>query len=68
MHLNGKTFAGYHKLLSLAYEKDQVSEGNIQPHFWSYRQRITLEHLGQTLSESSLKVKYPILHEFLEKV
>lgn len=56
------------QLFYLVYEKVKVSEGNMEPHLWSYRQRISLEHLGQTLLEKKLKVKYPILYEFLQKV
>lgn len=56
------------QLFYLVYEKVKVSEVNMEPHLWSYRQRISLEHLGQTLLEKKLKVKYPILHEFLQKV
>lgn len=37
----------------------------MEPHLWTYRQRISLEHLGQTLVEKKLKTKYPILYEFL---
>ena len=40
----------------------------MEPHLWSYRQRVSLEHLGQTLQEKKLKEKYPILHEFLRVV
>ena len=40
----------------------------MEPHLWSYRQRISLEHLGQTLLEKKLKDKYPILHNFLQVV
>lgn len=59
---------GHNKLLSIAYERLEVSQDSIQPHLWSYRQRITLEHLQQTLAEANLKDKYPILHEFLRMV
>ena len=55
----------HNQLFYLAYERVKVSVENMQPHLWSYRQRISLEHLGQTLK---LKDKYPILHEFLQKV
>ena len=40
----------------------------MEPHLWSYHQRISLDHLGQTLQEKKLKEKYPILHEFLQVV
>lgn len=56
------------QLFYLMYEKVKVSEDNMEPHLWSYRQRISLEHLGQTLQEKKLKEKYPILHAFLQVV
>ena len=61
-------YADHDQLFYLVYEKVNVSEDNMQPHLWSYRQRISLEHLGQTLLEKKLKVKYPILHDFLQRV
>ena len=56
------------QLYYLVYEQAKVKENDIRPHLWSYRQRISLEHLGQTLQEKKLREKYPILHEFLQMV
>ena len=56
------------QLFYLVYERMKVSEGSIEPHLWSYRQRVSLDHLGQTLQEKNLREKYPILHEFLQVV
>lgn len=56
------------QLFYLVHEKVKVQEQNIEPHLWSYRQRISLEHLGQTIQGKNLKEKFPILHEFLQKV
>lgn len=61
-------YVGHTKLLFLVYEKNKVSNKDIEPHLWTYRQRISLEHLGQTLQEKALKEKYPILYEFLRVV
>ncbi len=58
-------FAEHDQLFYLVYERVKVKEGNMEPHLWSYRQRISLEHLGQTLQEKKLKEKYPVLHDFL---
>ncbi len=54
------------QLFYLVYEKVQVNEDSMEPHLWSYRPRISLEHLGQTIQEKKL-IKCPILHEFLQK-
>jgi hypothetical protein len=40
----------------------------MDPHLWSYRQRISLEHLTQTLQDKKMKEKHPILHDFLQMV
>lgn len=46
-------------------ELDQASKAII-PHLWSYRARITLEHLLQVLQPQ--KDNCPLLHEFLIQV
>ena len=56
------------QLFYLVYEKIRVTKGNLTPHLWTYRSRITLEHLNQTLQQQGKRDKYPILHHFLEKV
>ena len=57
------------QLFFLAYERvDLMNQSSIQPHLWTYRSRITLEHLAQTLQEKKMKERYPILHEFLQAV
>ncbi len=50
------------------YEKAKYKEETLEPHLWTYRSRITLEHLQQTLQEKKMKEKYPILYEFLQAV
>ena len=60
--------AGQDKLFSIVYEKNKHKKTNLEPHLWSYRQRVSLEHLGQTLQDAQLKEKCPILHDFLEAV
>ena len=52
------------RLFYMVYERVTVSPNTILPHLWSYRSRITLEHLSQTLSTQ----KHPILNEFLKQV
>ena len=52
----------------LLYERVSVSEDSLAPHLWTYRARITLEHLSQTLQQQSSRTKYPILIEFLKEV
>jgi hypothetical protein len=59
---------GQDKLFHLVYEKNKVKQKGLDPHLWSYRQRVSLEHLGQTLQDVTLKGKCPILHEFLRVV
>ena len=57
------------QLFYLVYERmELMNESSIQPHLWTYRSRITLEHLAQTLQEKKMKKDYPILHEFLQAV
>ena len=60
--------AGQDKLFRIVYEKSNVKMKTLDPHLWSYRQRVSLEHLGQTLLDETSKEKYPILHEFLKVV
>ncbi len=57
------------QLFYLVFERVKVSKDNMEPHLWSYRQRISLEHLRQTLQvEKKLKEKCSILYEFLQVV
>lgn len=60
--------ADHDQLFNLVYERVRVTDGNLEPHLWSYRQRISIEHLGQTLLEKKLGAKHPILYEFLQRV
>ena len=50
------------------YEKVKYKEESLEPHLWTYRSRITLEHLRQTLQEEKMRQDYPILSEFLQAV
>ena len=58
------------QLLYTSYEKSSLisSSSSILPHLWTYRSRITLEHLYQTLLSQKMKDKCPILVEFLKAV
>ena len=56
------------QLFYLVYERVKVSSASMGPHLWTYRQRVSLEHLGLTLQENKVKVEYPLLHEFLHVV
>ena len=57
------------RLFFLVYERvELMNQSSIQPHLWTYRSRITLEHLAQTLQEKKMKERHPILYEFLQAV
>ena len=60
--------ADHDQLFYLVYEKVRYKEESLEPHLWTYRSRITLEHLRQTLQEEKMIEKYPILSEFLQAV
>ena len=53
-------------LFYVIHEKVPTAPGDIVPHLWTYRSRITLEHLLQILQTK--KSTCPILHEFLQMV
>lgn len=61
-------FVEHGQLFYLSYERVKLSGKSMEPHLWSYQQRISLEHLGQTLQEKKMKEKYRILHDFLHVV
>ena len=46
----------------------KYDEDSLEPHLWTYRSRITLEHLRQTLQEETIRDKHLILYEFLQNV
>ena len=52
----------------MVYERSSLAEGSLLPHLWTYRSRVTLEHLFQTLQAQKMKERCPILHEFLKEV
>ena len=57
------------QLFFLVYERmELMNQSSMQPHLWTYRSRITLEHLAQTLQEKRMKERHPILYEFLQAV
>ena len=56
------------RLLYTVYEKSSVAEGSVNPHLWTYRSRITLEHLFQTLQAQDKRKECPILYHFLTEV
>ena len=49
-------------------EKDESDEPSMTPHLWSYRPKITVEHLTHYLDQGNYKKQYPILHAFLKQV
>ena len=59
---------GHSEMFYHIYEKVKVDSDSLEPHLWSYRQRISLEHIGQTLREKKLHEVCPVLHEFLQLV
>ena len=56
------------RLLYTVFEKNSVAESSIAPHLWTYRSRITLEHLFQTLQAQDKRKECPILYQFLTQV
>lgn len=56
------------QLFYLVYEKVKYAEDSLEPHLWTYRSRVTLEHLRQTIQEKETKDKHPVLYEFLQTV
>ena len=56
------------QLFCTVYEKSSVAKGSVTPHLWTYRSRITLEHLFQTLQAQDKRKECPILYHFLTEV
>ena len=56
------------QLLKAAYETEPVISEDIELDLWTYRQRVSLEHLRFTIQEKTLKKKYSILYHFLQLV
>ena len=54
------------RLYYVVYEKKALTSETILPNLWTYRSRITLEHLLQMTKNQ--KKKCPILLEFLNEV
>lgn len=61
-------YTGNNKLFHIVYEKGKVKKKMMEPHFWSYHQKVSLEHLGQTLLQKDFREECPILSEFLQVV
>ena len=61
-------YSDHDQLKCLVFEKGKVRKNAAEPKLWGYRQRISLEHLGQTLQEKNLEKKCLILNEFLQIV
>ena len=59
-------YAEHDPLFYLVYERMAVVMGSLEPHLWSYRPHITLEHLTRYMQQQ--KMKFPILKEFLKQV
>ncbi len=56
------------RLFFVVYERVKVVGAGMGPHLWTYRSRITLEHLNLILQRKNFKEKHPILYEFLQQV
>ena len=61
-------YVDHDQLFFLVYEKVKYTKDNLEPHLWTYRSRITLEHLRQSFHDKKLMKTYPILYEFLQAV
>ena len=44
-------YIGHSQMFCLIYEKAEVDSDSLEPHLWSYHQKISLEHIGQTIQE-----------------
>ena len=53
-------------LLYMVYEHGSATDKSLEPYLWTYRSRITLEHLALLLQPQ--QDKYRILAEFLKQV
>jgi hypothetical protein len=53
------------RLFFTIHERVSVDPNDVLPHLWTYRSRVSLEHLSHTLQIE--KSSYPILHEFLKE-
>ena len=49
-------------------EKGESDEPSMTPHLWSYRPKVTVEHLSHYLEKGNYKKRFPILHQFLKQV
>ena len=57
------------KLFQVVYEKDTIQRGEIEAHIWSYRPRISLKHLVQSMQrEKTATEDLSALKEFLKEV
>ena len=54
------------QLLKTAFETEAVTSDDVKLHLWTYRQRVSLEHLRLTMLTS--KEKFPLLYQFLQLV
>ena len=59
--------AEHDQLFYLAYERVKVDEGKLEPHLWSFRSRITVDHLRSSLMQQK-KISVKILDAFLQDV
>ena len=55
------------QLLCVVYERLELVSGLLDPHLWTYRTRITLDHLSLTLQQRGMQ-ECPILQQFLKEV
>ncbi len=61
-------FAEQDALLRATYETGPMGGEAMDQHLWTYRQRVSLEHLRLIIQEASLRKEFPILHNFLQIV
>ena len=61
-------FLEHDPLLNAAYEIEPVTEESLEMHFWTYKQKVSLEHLRCSLQQEDMKQKYALLYDFLQLV
>ena len=56
------------RLFFTVYERAKIDDKSMEPHFWIYRPRISLEHLTQNLLSNENHKRYTLLNSFLQEV
>ncbi|KAL5484087.1 hypothetical protein EMCRGX_G020532 [Ephydatia muelleri] len=55
------------RLFFTVYERAKIDDKSMEPHFWIYRPRISLEHLTQNLLSNENHKRYTLLNSFLQE-